>query len=62
MFRVWGLGFRFLNKILDPHSSRLLNPKPYLEGRRDLVSGFIMGVTGVTIWVLGVISILAKYP
>ena len=34
----------------------------YLEGHGDLVSRLIMRVTGVTIWAIGVISILTKYP
>ena len=35
---------------------------PYLEGQGDLVSGLIRGVTGVTIWVIGVINLLTKSP
>ena len=35
---------------------------PYLEGQRDFVSGLIMGIVGVTMWVIGVIKPLAKPP
>ena len=35
---------------------------PYLEGQGDLVSGLIMGITRVTIWVIGVINLLTKSP
>ena len=34
----------------------------YLGGQGDLVSGLIRGVTGVTIWVIGVINLLTKSP
>ena len=34
----------------------------YLEGQGDLVSGLIMGITRVTIWVIGVINLLTKSP
>ena len=34
----------------------------YLESQRDLVSRLVMGITGVTIWVIDVISILSKSP
>ena len=34
----------------------------YLEGQGDLVSGLIMGIIGVTIWVIGVINLLTKSP
>ena len=37
-------------------------PKPYLEGQGDLVSGLIMGIIRVTIWVIGVINLLTKSP
>ena len=37
-------------------------PKPYLEGQGDLVSRLIRGITGVTIWVIGVINLLTKSP
>ena len=36
--------------------------KPYLGGQGDLVSRLIMGINGVTIWVIGVINLLAKSP
>ena len=32
----------------------------YLEGQGDLVSILIRGITGVTIWVIGVINLLPK--
>ena len=34
----------------------------YLEGQGDLVSRLIMGIIGVTIWVIGVINLLTKSP
>ena len=34
----------------------------YLEGQRDLVSRFIMGITGVIIWVIGVTDLVTKPP
>ena len=34
----------------------------YLEGQGDLVSGLIMGIIRVTIWVIGVINPLTKSP
>ena len=36
--------------------------RAYLGGQGDLVSGLIRGVTGVTIWVIGVINLLTKSP
>ena len=39
-----------------------LNHKPYLGGQGDLVSRLIMGIDGVTIWVIGVINLLTKSP
>ena len=32
----------------------------YLEGQGDLATGLIMGITGVTAWVLGVIKLLGN--
>ena len=32
----------------------------YLEGQRDLVSGLMIGIIRVTIWVIGVINLLTK--
>ena len=32
----------------------------YLEGHGDLVTGLIMGITGVIIWRIGAVSILTK--
>ena len=40
----------------------LLSKRGYLEGQGDLVSGLIMGITRVTIWVIGVINLLTKSP
>ena len=34
----------------------------HLEGQGDLVSRLIMGIIGVTIWVIGVIILLTKSP
>ena len=36
--------------------------KHYLEGQGDLVSGLIMGIIRVTIWVIGAIKPLTKSP
>ena len=35
---------------------------PYLEGQGGLVNGLLMGIIGVTIWVIGVINLLTKSP
>ena len=32
----------------------------FLEGHGDLVNGLIMGIMGVTRWVIGVINLLTK--
>ena len=34
----------------------------YLEGQGDLVSRFIMEISGLTIWVIRVIFLLTKSP
>ena len=34
----------------------------YLEGQGDVVSGLIMGIIRVTIWVIGVTNLLTKSP
>ena len=34
----------------------------YLEGHGDLVSGLVIRITRVTIWVIGVINLLTKSP
>ena len=34
----------------------------YLEGHGDLVNGLIMGIIGVSIWLIGVINLLTKSP
>ena len=36
--------------------------RAYLEGQGDLVTRLIMGIIGVTVWVLGVINLLTKSP
>ena len=36
--------------------------RDYLEGQGDLVTRLIMGITRVTIWVIGSIDLLTKYP
>ena len=35
---------------------------PNLGGQGDLVSRLIMGINGVTIWVIGVTNLLTKSP
>ena len=35
---------------------------PYLEGQGDLVSRLILGISRITIWVTGVITLLTKSP
>ena len=35
---------------------------PYLEGQWDLVSMLLMGITRVTIWVIGVTNLLTTSP
>ena len=34
----------------------------YLEGQGDLVTRLIMGIIGVTIWVIGVSNLFTKSP
>ena len=34
----------------------------YLEGQGDLVSGLIVGIIRVIIWVIGVINLLTRAP
>ena len=36
--------------------------RTYLEGQGDLVSGLLMGIAGVTIWVRGVVNLLTPDP
>ena len=46
-------------------AASLLEPKlfyPYLEGQGDLVTRLIMGIIGVTMWVIGVINLLTESP
>ena len=40
----------------------IISKSGYLGGQRDLVSGLIMGITRVTIWIIGVIILLTKSP
>ena len=57
--RVWGLGSRDLHTkpsnvytfILQGHFDLL---RCYLEGQGHLVSGLIMGIARVTMWVIGI--------
>ena len=34
----------------------------YLEGQGDLVNGSIIGISRITIWVIGVVNLLTKSP
>ena len=51
---------------VPPMSTFFASPAPctdhILGGSGDLVSGLIMGITSVTIWVIGVIDLLTKSP
>ena len=56
-----------LLRILCPWRSIKVPPvgpvdRVYLEGQGDLVSGLIMGITRVIIWVIGVINLLSMSP
>ena len=62
-----------LQPTLKPEASRLLvrlypshvqkcKTIDFLEGQGDLVSGLIMGILRVTIWVIRVINLLTKSP
>ena len=45
------------------NAAPLRNPKmTYLEGQGDLVTGLLMGIIEVTIWVIGVTNLLTKSP
>ena len=44
------------------HPSQTILLSRYLEGQRDIVSRLIIGISGVTIWVIGGINLLTKYP
>ena len=46
----------------SPVKCRILKKGPYLEGQGDSVSRLIRGITGVTIWVIGVINLPTKSP
>ena len=39
-----------------------LNPKPYLEGQRDLTSKLIVQITKVITWAIRVSNLLTKSP
>ena len=41
---------------------RLASTPTYLEGKGDLGSRLVMGIIGVTVWVIGVINLLTKSP
>ena len=43
-------------------TSRTEKDRSYWEGQGDLVTGLIMGIIGVSIWVIGVITLLTKSP
>ena len=45
-----------------PCSFRFLAETHYLEGQGDLVSRLIMGISRVSIWFIGAISLLTKSP
>ena len=53
------LGFRFQTFLI---SWRHECCRHYLEGHGDLVSRVVIGVTGVIIWLMGVINLLSKSP
>ena len=48
----------FLHQWYDTVSARVI----YLEGQGDLVSRFIMGISLVTVRLMGVINLLTKSP
>ena len=50
-FGVRGVGF-----------SKTPPATPYLGGQGDLVSRLIMGINGLTMWVIGVTNLLTKSP
>ena len=49
---------RKIRELRDPDRRRT----EYLGGQGDLVSRLIREITGVTIWVIGVINLLTKSP
>ena len=53
-------GRRYSGALGKP--DQLSSSTPYLEGQGDLVSRLIMGITRVTMWVIGVINLLTKSP
>ena len=44
------------------NSTSTRDHNPYLEGQGDLATRLIMGIIGVTIWVIGIINLLTKSP
>ena len=60
---VWDSGFRVeASGLTSPNSQAAKLYIPYLEGQGDFVTGLIMGIIGVSIWVIGVITLLTKSP
>ena len=51
----------YLDLTQNP-KSLIVSKRAFLEGHWDLVSRVIMGIIGVTIWVIGVINLLTKSP
>ena len=70
--RLWGLGLLRLNPKpytlgLGLRLKALKQESALLEfltwgGQGDLISRLIMGIIGVTIWVIGVTNLLTKSP
>ena len=60
--KMHGAGFGNVFKLWSfrPKIMRLI--RVYLQGQGDLVSRLIMGISGVTIWVIGVLNLLTKSP
>ena len=62
-FRVWGLGFRGLGfRVWGLGFRGGLGGGSLLGGQGDLVSRLIMGITGVTLWVIGFTNLLTTSP
>ena len=53
----WGLYWGPLILVTSP-----VPASHYLDGQGDLVSGLIMGISGVSIWLIGLISIHTQSP
>ena len=45
-----------------PGSSQVSQAIPYLEGKGGSVSRLIIGIIKVSIWVIGVVDLLTKFP